>query len=52
MTAYFIARFHFQRKLNRRLDDKYHSLEAESDEEKKSDETQTNTKGKVVSNQS
>nr|XP_022332826.1 uncharacterized protein LOC111130267 isoform X3 [Crassostrea virginica] len=38
---------HLRRKLNRRLDDKYHSLEAESDEEKKSEETQTNTKGKV-----
>lgn len=34
--------------MNKRLDDKYQSTDAESDEEKKTEESVTKTNGKVV----
>ncbi|XP_052705223.1 uncharacterized protein LOC128180999 isoform X4 [Crassostrea angulata] len=38
---------HLRRKLNKRLDDKYQSTDAESDEEKKTEESVTKTNGKM-----
>lgn len=41
--------FCVQRKLNKRLDDKFHSLEVDSDEEKQTEQTDKKTDRKIVS---